>query len=110
MEYTKQTWVDGTTPIDAEHMNHIEDGIFGVSNRTMYVSVDELIPNVEAVFEARERGSVVVGIHESTDFTQYTSYSSHIKSPNIIKFAFCGDEAFIASYNVETAEWEYRAL
>ena len=27
MAYTKQTWVDGTTPIDAEHLNHIEDGI-----------------------------------------------------------------------------------
>lgn len=26
--YEKQTWVDGTTPIDAEHMNHIEDGIY----------------------------------------------------------------------------------
>nr|DAE35572.1 MAG TPA: hypothetical protein [Caudoviricetes sp.] len=27
MAYTKQTWVNNETPCDAEHMNHIEDGI-----------------------------------------------------------------------------------
>ncbi|MBO7172322.1 MAG: hypothetical protein J6V52_05155 [Bacteroidaceae bacterium] len=27
MAYEKQTWVDRVTPLDAEHMNHIEDGI-----------------------------------------------------------------------------------
>lgn len=26
-EYIKQTWVDNETPVDAEHMNHIEDGV-----------------------------------------------------------------------------------
>ena len=27
MAYEKQTWVNGQTPLDAEHMTHIEDGI-----------------------------------------------------------------------------------
>lgn len=27
MDYIKQTWVDGVTPLDAARMNHIEDGI-----------------------------------------------------------------------------------
>ena len=27
MDYIKQPWVDGETPLDAEHMSHIEDGI-----------------------------------------------------------------------------------
>lgn len=27
MSYVKQTWVDNVTPLNAEHMNHIEDGI-----------------------------------------------------------------------------------
>ena len=27
MAYVKQTWVDRETPLDAEHMNHIEEGI-----------------------------------------------------------------------------------
>lgn len=28
MAYVKQIWEDGVTPCDAEHMNHIEDGIY----------------------------------------------------------------------------------
>lgn len=31
MAYKKQTWVDLETPLDAEHMNHIEDGIDSLS-------------------------------------------------------------------------------
>lgn len=31
MAYKKQTWVDLETPLDAEHMNHIEDGIGSIS-------------------------------------------------------------------------------
>lgn len=27
MAYEKQTWIDNETPLDAEHMNHIEEGI-----------------------------------------------------------------------------------
>ena len=27
MAYEKQTWVDNETPIDAAHLNHMEDGI-----------------------------------------------------------------------------------
>lgn len=27
MAYEKQTWVDGVTPLDAVHLNHMEDGI-----------------------------------------------------------------------------------
>ena len=33
MSYEKQTWVNGTTHVDAEHMNHIEDGIEEVDTR-----------------------------------------------------------------------------
>lgn len=30
MAYTKQTWENGKTPLDAEHMNHIEEGISNI--------------------------------------------------------------------------------
>lgn len=33
MYYVKQTWVDGETPIDAEHLNHMEDGIAGAARK-----------------------------------------------------------------------------
>lgn len=31
MVYEKQTWVDNQTPVDAEHLNHIEDGVAALS-------------------------------------------------------------------------------
>ena len=31
--YTKQTWVPNVTPVDAAHMNHIEDGIVAVDTK-----------------------------------------------------------------------------
>ena len=46
MAYTKQTWNDlpnTTTPITAEKLNHIEDGIYGVSTTTATTSVDGLM-------------------------------------------------------------------
>ena len=39
MAYTKQTWEDGTTPLDATHMNHIEDGILMVDSKTVEIDV-----------------------------------------------------------------------
>lgn len=38
MEYTKQTWADGEaggTPITAEKLNHIEQGIYNVTNKAI---------------------------------------------------------------------------
>ena len=32
MAYTKTNWVNGTTPINATNLNHIEDGIFNIYN------------------------------------------------------------------------------
>ena len=32
MAYEKTVWVDGTTKLNAEHLNHIEDGLEEVSN------------------------------------------------------------------------------
>lgn len=31
MTYTKQQWVDGQTKVDAQHLNHIEQGIYDIS-------------------------------------------------------------------------------
>lgn len=33
MAYEKQTWVDGVTPLDAEHLNHMEQGISQLSEK-----------------------------------------------------------------------------
>lgn len=44
MAYTKQQWIDNQTPLDATHMNHIEDGIEQISNDLANVetTIDEL--------------------------------------------------------------------
>ena len=34
MAYEKQTWVNGVTPLDAEHLNHMEQGIFNANGNS----------------------------------------------------------------------------
>lgn len=41
MLYEKQTWVDNETPVDAEHLNHIEEGVAALSEGK--VSLDEVV-------------------------------------------------------------------
>lgn len=43
MAYEKQTWVDGVTPLDAEHLNHMEEGISQASAKTE--EMEEKIPS-----------------------------------------------------------------
>ena len=38
MAYQKQTWVDGVTPLDAEHLNHMEQGISQLSEEIVTTS------------------------------------------------------------------------
>lgn len=60
-EYDKQTWVDGVTPINAERLNHIEDGIeasseqienefdgAGIHDRTYVTEVEETSVTTES--------------------------------------------------------------
>lgn len=53
MSYVKQTWVDRETPVDAEHLNHMEDGIS---------------ENAEAIKKIKE-SSVTVTVGENGDCT-----------------------------------------
>ena len=74
-EYAKQTWVDGVTPIDAEHLNHIEEGIEANSTNKLnkagftankYLGTDsagnviEKELNVDGTMEFEETGEPVV--------------------------------------------------
>lgn len=60
MAYTKQTWVDGTTPIDAEHMNHIEDGVYDASIKTVYVDAFDESVTFDDVSDMVANGSNVI--------------------------------------------------
>lgn len=41
MAYEKQTWVDGVTPLDAEHLNHMEQGISQLSEEKVNLPKDD---------------------------------------------------------------------
>ena len=67
MSYEKQTWVDGVTPLDAEHLNHIEDGIVSNENELKnkqpkgnYLTEHQKIKTINGQSLAGE-GDVVVG-------------------------------------------------
>ena len=49
MAYAKQTWVDGVTPLDAEHLNHMEQGISQLS--------DEIVTTAESKVAAHNSGT-----------------------------------------------------
>ena len=48
-KYTKQTWVDGETPVDAEHLNHIEDGVERLSEAIAKNETHKINNNVKTV-------------------------------------------------------------
>lgn len=55
MAYVKQTFVDNVTPLDAEHFNHMEEGIYTLDNEKLAKS--ELEAAIEtALADAAESG------------------------------------------------------
>lgn len=44
MAYEKQTWVDGVTPLDAAHLNHMEQGISQLSEEMLTEEIDPTVP------------------------------------------------------------------
>ncbi len=51
MAYEKQTWVDGVTPLNAEHLNHMEEGI---GSCVQAVELEEAVQS--ALTQAKESG------------------------------------------------------
>ena len=48
-EYIKQTWVDGETPVDAEHMNHLEEGVAAAHKAIAELPETPEIPKIPVV-------------------------------------------------------------
>lgn len=63
MAYKKTVWVDGTTKLNAEHLNHIEDGLEEASN-----NVDELSTS------KAECEVIAVGAFRSYSFAELRKY------------------------------------
>lgn len=48
MAYEKQTWIDRQTPLDAEHMNHIEEGVSAAHEALANLPEPPEVPAVDA--------------------------------------------------------------
>ena len=76
--YEKQTWIDGTTPIDAEHLNHMEDGISNAETKEslgnagiIFASYTTIFETESATTEQHETGYPWVQLTETTDLVGY---------------------------------------
>ena len=67
MPYTKQTWADHETPLDAEHLNHMEQGIAeaytapgsGVEDWAQEADASALDASLEALLASRRASGVL---------------------------------------------------
>lgn len=57
--YEKQTWVDNVTPINADRLGHIEDGIYENSKRTAYIDYGDEV-DIDDVISLISSGTNVV--------------------------------------------------
>lgn len=75
MAYAKQTWVDGVTPLDAEHLNHMEQGISQLSEEITAIPSGKDGVGIESVVQtttsAEDGGTNVVTVTK-TDGTSST--------------------------------------
>ena len=59
-EYIKQTWVDGETPVDAEHLNHLEEGVAAAHKAIAELPEIPEIPDVPVQSVNGKTGEVVL--------------------------------------------------
>lgn len=68
MAYEKQTWIDRQTPLDAEHMNHIEEGVSAaheaLANLPEVPAVDATLTQPGAAADAAAVGGKVAQLAE----------------------------------------------
>lgn len=79
MAYEKQTWVDGETIINAERMNHIEDGIESCENGTVYFPVTDgsswSVTNLDKLIDEIDSGKMPVGVLYTSGESSVRNYS-----------------------------------
>lgn len=64
MAYEKQTWIDGKSPLNAERLNHIEEGL-----ANLVASVNGVAPDENGNVEITVSGSGVNNIELDTTLT-----------------------------------------
>ena len=71
MSYEKQTWVDGTTPLDAEHLNHMEAGIASAVQTTSQTLPEEQKSQARTNIDALSAADVYTVLQQAKDSGQF---------------------------------------
>ena len=71
MSYEKQTWVDGTTPLDAEHLNHMEAGIASAVQTTSQTLPEEQKSQARTNIDALSAADVNTVLQQAKDSGQF---------------------------------------
>ena len=65
MAYEKQTWVDNETPLDAEHMNHIEEGISELSGEYELIEEINITEDIGRVIRTSEPDGTMYNLKQA---------------------------------------------
>jgi hypothetical protein len=87
MAYKKQTWVDLETPLDAEHMNHIEDGIGSLSEEIE--EIDKRVPG--KVYDAEIGNTNTSGVTILPPYDEVKSCVISAEKNKLYKFVVSGN-------------------
>lgn len=103
MSYEKQTWVNGVTPLDAEHLNHVEEGVSRLS--------EEIIAK-QTVINVKAFGATGDGVTDDTAAIQAALDAAYSTGFSAVRFpagtykvtADKADNKFYAALNVHSGQ------
>ena len=91
MAYEKQTWVDGVTPLDAEHLNHMEQGISQLSEEMLTEESDPTVPSWAKAAQKPSYTASEVGADPSgTAASAVSQHNTDATSHNDLRLALKG--------------------
>ena len=91
MAYQKQTWVDGVTPLDAEHLNHMEQGISQLSEEMLTEESDPTVPSWAKAAQKPSYTASEVGADPSgTAASAVSQHNTDATSHNDLRLALKG--------------------
>ena len=112
--YDRQSWVNRETLIDKNRIDHIEDGIYAESIKTLYVNCDKPVDDIDELIELMRTGSNVIGVIKAGSSAAYQvfSASSGTDVSGNLFFNFYGTDGGhfgIARYvyNASESTWDY---
>ena len=105
MAYEKQTWVDGVTPLDAEHLNHMEQGISQLSEEIVTTAASQVSAHNTGTDTHRDIRLLIQGLtdrlndladSDDTTLDQLSEIVAYIKSNRDLISSITTDKVSVA--------------